>query len=43
MPMPRGTGKRIRDVHSPISAQAKQKSTEYWVQVATKRERAKSD
>ena len=40
---PLGTGNRIRDVHSPISAQAKQKSTEYCVQVATNGERAKPD
>ena len=33
----------MRDVHSPISAHAKQKSTEYWVHVATNGERAKPD
>ena len=40
---PLGTGNKIRDVHSPISAHARQKSTEYCVQVASKGESASPD
>ena len=42
MPGP-GTGKRTRDVHSPIRAQARQKSREYCRHVPIKGEIANPD